>query len=159
MYESSTKETKWVCIQLACSRRSRAFEEAHSWNIQAKFYNEKFPLVYKSDKTRDFLSWRSWCYFEHKCGKKDSSIVPFFIWPFFFLFFFWDNALLMMIITLLFIYNSKITTRYMNASGGVPGYAMNQEWHVWKNYEWWLCHKYDVNYMIMLEIWQWWSVS
>ncbi|KRY06123.1 hypothetical protein T12_16725 [Trichinella patagoniensis] len=28
----------------------------------------------------------------------------------------------------------------MNASGGVPGYAMNQEW---------LCHKYDVNYMIM----------
>ena len=29
------------------------------------------------------------------------------------------------------------------------GIAMNQEWHVWKNYEWWLCHKYDVNYMIM----------
>ena len=25
MYESSTKETKWVCIQLACSRRPRAF--------------------------------------------------------------------------------------------------------------------------------------
>ena len=23
----------------------------------------------------------------------------------------------------------------MNASGGVPRYAMNQEWHVWKNYE------------------------
>ena len=21
------------------------FEEAHHWNIQAKFYNEKFPLV------------------------------------------------------------------------------------------------------------------
>ena len=39
---------------------------------------------------------------------------------------------------------------YMNGSGGVPGYAMNQEWHVWKNYEWWLCHKYDVHYMIML---------
>ena len=27
--------------------------------------------------------------------------------------------------------------------------AMNQEWHVWKNYHRWLCHKYDVNYMIM----------
>ena len=40
MYESSTKETKWVCIQLACSRRLRALEEAHCWNIQAKFYNE-----------------------------------------------------------------------------------------------------------------------
>ena len=38
----------------------------------------------------------------------------------------------------------------MNASGGVPGYAMNQEWHVWKNYERWLSHKFYVNYMIML---------
>ena len=55
MYESSTKETKWVCIQLACSRRPRAFEEAHRWNIQAKFYNEKFPLVYESDKTKDSI--------------------------------------------------------------------------------------------------------
>ena len=25
------------------------FEEANRWNIQAKFYNEKFPLVYDSD--------------------------------------------------------------------------------------------------------------
>ena len=32
------------------------FDEAHHWNIQAKFYNEKFPLVYESDKTRDSLS-------------------------------------------------------------------------------------------------------
>lgn len=55
MYESSTKETKWVCIQLACSRRPRALEEAHCWNIQAKFYNEKFPLVYESDNIRDSL--------------------------------------------------------------------------------------------------------
>ena len=31
-------------------------EEAHRWNIQAKFYNEKFPLVYESDKMRDSLS-------------------------------------------------------------------------------------------------------
>ena len=32
------------------------FEEAHRWNIQAKFYNEKFPLVYESDKIGDSLS-------------------------------------------------------------------------------------------------------
>ena len=32
------------------------FEEAHHWNIQAKFYNENFPLVYESDKIRDSLS-------------------------------------------------------------------------------------------------------
>ena len=31
------------------------FEEAHHWNIQAKFYNEKFPLVYGSDNMRDSL--------------------------------------------------------------------------------------------------------
>ena len=46
----------------------------------------------------------------------------------------WDNALIKKIITLLFTYNSRITTRYLeqnmtyvNASGGVPEYAMNQE--------------------------------
>ena len=32
------------------------FEEAHRWNIQVKFYNEKFPLVYESDNIRDSLS-------------------------------------------------------------------------------------------------------
>ena len=64
------------------------FEEAHYWNIQAKFYNEKFPLVYESDKMRDSLSRRSWCYFEAQVWKKDSNIVPslffshFFIWAF-----------------------------------------------------------------------------
>ena len=81
---------------------------------------------------------------KHKCGKRDSSIVPslffshFFIGPFLFFyghpFFYissgvssrlmgesqspssfphWDNALIMMIITLLFFYNSTITTRYL----------------------------------------------
>ena len=53
-----------MCIQLAFSRRPRALEEAHCWNMQAKFYNEKFPLVYESDNMRDSLLWRSWCYFE-----------------------------------------------------------------------------------------------
>ena len=32
------------------------FQEAHHWNIQAKFYNEKFPVaIYKSDKIGDSL--------------------------------------------------------------------------------------------------------
>ena len=59
-------------------------------------------------------------------------------------------------------YNSILRTKiwlYMNDSGGVPGCAMLHEWHVWKNYERCLCHKYNVNYMIMQAIWQWWSVS
>ena len=44
-----------------CASKSLAhdlghFEEAHHWNIQAKFYNEKFPLVYESDNIGDSLS-------------------------------------------------------------------------------------------------------
>ena len=31
------------------------FEEAHHWNIQLKFYNERFPLVYESDNIGDSL--------------------------------------------------------------------------------------------------------
>ena len=37
-------------------RYGGCFEEAHRWNIQAKFYNEKFPLVYESDSIGDSLS-------------------------------------------------------------------------------------------------------
>ena len=82
-----------MCIQLACSRRPRAFEEAHHRNIQAKFYNEKFPLVYESDNIWDSLyekhgatlkhnKWDSLyeghsATLKHKCGKRDSNIAPF----------------------------------------------------------------------------------
>ena len=31
------------------------FEEAHHYNIQSKFYNVKFPLVYGSDSIGDSL--------------------------------------------------------------------------------------------------------
>ena len=31
-------------------------QEAHHWNIQAKLYNEKFPLVYESDNIGDSRS-------------------------------------------------------------------------------------------------------
>ena len=110
--------------------------------------------------------------------EKEIVALPFF-WAFFglslFLFLTWDNALKnddhhTSIYLQLNDYNSILEQRwlYMNASGGVPGYAMNQEWHVWKNYEWWLCHKYYVNYMIMLSnmtmmnvSWwtEWWKVA
>ena len=36
----------------------------------------------------------------------------------------------------------------MNASGGVPGCAMIKS-DMYEKYEWWLFHKYYVNYMIM----------
>src|SRR3989337_2644306 len=83
MYESLTKETKWVCIQLACSRRPRAFEEAHCWNIQAKFYNEKFPLVYESDNSRDSLYEEHGATLKHKCGKRIVTLPLFLFFSFF----------------------------------------------------------------------------
>ena len=51
------------------------FEEAHHWNIQANFYNEKFPLVYESDNIGDYHEDHG-ATLKHKCGKRDSSIVP-----------------------------------------------------------------------------------
>ena len=81
------KETKWVCIQLACSRRPRAFEEAHRWNIQAKLYNEKYPLVYESTLYHEDHG----ATLKHKCGKRIVtlsllSFLSFFgglLWPIF----------------------------------------------------------------------------
>ena len=89
------KETKWVCIQLACSWRPRVFEEAHHWNIQAKFYNEKFPLVYESDIIGDSLYEEHGATLKHKCGKRIvtlsllsfSLIFLFFFYLFIFCFF------------------------------------------------------------------------
>ena len=132
-------KTKWVCIQLACSWRTRAFVEAHHWNIQAKFYNEKFPLVYECDNIGDSLYEKHGATLKHKYGKNDKYHCPFSLFLSFFRGLFlasfliphWDNALIMMIIILLFTYNSKNYNSkleqkydYMNASGSVPGCAM-----------------------------------
>ena len=156
MYESSTKETSGCASNLLAHEDLGQFEEAHHWNIQAKFYNIKFPLVYESVNIWDSLYeehgatlkhniWDSLYHgatLKHKCGKKYSSIAHFFIYIFlgliyFSLAFFGTMLYWMMIITLLFIYISMITTRYyskvwlyMNAFGGVSEYAMNQEWQV-----------------------------
>ena len=161
MYESSSKETKWVCIQLACSWRPRALEEAHCWNIQAKFYNEKFPLVYESDniwvslwKTWCYFEaqymrlaiWRIWCYFEAQVWKKGIVGLPLFIYflfsgpSFFFLWpFFWDNALLnddhhTSIYLQLNDYNSILeqSMTLYECLRRCTGIAMNQERYVWK---------------------------
>ena len=37
----------------------------------------------------------------------------------------------------------------MNASGGVRGWCNESRVTCMENNAWWLCHKYDVNYMIM----------
>ena len=68
----------------------------------------------------------------------------------------WDNALIMKIITLLFTYNSRITTRYLEQNMTLcerlrrcTGMCNDSRVTCIKDYEWWLCHKYDANYMIM----------
>ena len=55
-YMKAQKETKWCASNLLAHEDLGKFEEAHHWNIQAKFYNERFPLVYESDNIGDSLS-------------------------------------------------------------------------------------------------------
>ena len=64
------KETKWVCIQLACSRRPRAFQEAHRWNIQAKFYNENSHQYMKVTTQETLYHEDHGATLKHKCGKR-----------------------------------------------------------------------------------------
>ena len=95
------KKTSGCASNLLTHEDLGHFEEAHRCNIQAKFYNEKFPLVYESDNIRDFYHEDHGATLKNKCEKKDSSIAPFylFIYSFLgllflaFLFFYWDNAL------------------------------------------------------------------
>ena len=142
MYESSTKETKWVCIQLACSRRPRAFEEAIVVIYNPSSIMKHSHQYMKVKKQETLYHEDHGATLKHKCGKRIVTLsllsfslifwgaFSFFLWPFSFfgllsffyglsLFFFYIPHLgqcyrKMMIITLLFIYNSMITTRYQN---------------------------------------------
>ena len=55
MYESSARKLSGCASNLLAHEDLGQFEEAHHWNIQAKFYNEKFPLVYESDNIGDSI--------------------------------------------------------------------------------------------------------
>ena len=69
------------------------FEEAHHWNIQAKFYNEKFSLVYESESIGDSLYEEHGAILKHKCGKRIVTL-PFSIFLSFSFFFIFLNRLL-----------------------------------------------------------------
>ena len=51
-------------------------EEAHRRNIQAKFYNEKFPLIWKWQHKR-LTIWRTLCYVEAQVWKRIVTLSPF----------------------------------------------------------------------------------
>ena len=119
------------------------FEEAHHWNIQAKFYNENSHQYMKVTTQETLYHEDHGATLKHKCGKRIVALpllsfsLIFLFGPFLFFYglslFFrpeshpdlwgnhslhhpfltWDNALIMMIITLLFTYNSRITTQYL----------------------------------------------
>ena len=107
----------------------------------------------------------SWCYFEAQVWKKDSSIAPFlfifFFGAFFFffglsLFFIWENDLLndghhTFIYLQLNYYNSilKQSMTLYRCLRWCTGICNESSVTCMKNYERWLCHKYDVNYMMM----------
>ena len=76
------------------------FEEAHHWNIQAKFYNENSHQYMKVIIQETLYHEDHGATFKHKCGKRivtlsllsfsviflfGLSLLIFFIWPFFFI--------------------------------------------------------------------------
>ena len=83
MYEGSTKETSGCASNLLAHEDLGHFEEAHHWNIQAKFYNEKFPLVYESDNIGDSLYEEHGATLKHKCGKRIVTLPLLSFFPFF----------------------------------------------------------------------------
>ena len=54
--KAQQKKLSGYASNLVAHEDLRHFEEAHPWNIQSKFYNEKFPLAYESDNIGDSLS-------------------------------------------------------------------------------------------------------
>ena len=71
MYESSTKETKWVCIQLACSRRPRALLGKPIIGIYKPSSIMKNSHQYMKLTTQETLYHEDHgATLKHKCGKK-----------------------------------------------------------------------------------------
>ena len=64
------------------------FEEAHHWNIQAKFYNVKFHQYMKVTKQETLYHEDHGATLKHKCGKRIVALsllsfsLIFFIWAF-----------------------------------------------------------------------------
>ena len=65
------QQKKLVGVHPTCllTKTQGTFEEAHHWNIQAKFCNEILPLVYESDNIGDSLCEEHSATLKHKCGK------------------------------------------------------------------------------------------
>ena len=88
------------------------FEEAHHWNIQAKFYNEKFPLVYESEKKETLYHEDHGATLKHKCGKR---IVELSLLSFSLIFFVWAFCLFFMA-SFFFLFSSRVSSQLVGES-------------------------------------------
>ena len=90
------------------------FEEANHWNIQAKFYNKIFPLVYGSDKIRDSLYHEEHdATLKHKCGKR---IVALSLLSFSLIYFYFLGLLFMASFSFFFNFLSRVSSRLVGES-------------------------------------------
>ena len=69
------------------------FEEVHHWNIQAKFYNERFHQYMKVTTQETLYHEDYGAILKHKCGKRivalpllSFSLIFLFVWDFFLFF-------------------------------------------------------------------------
>ena len=105
--KAQQKKTSGCASNLLAHEDLWQFKEVHYWNIQAKFYNVKFPLVYESDNICDSLYeehgatlkhniWDSLYHgatLKHKCGKRIVALPLLFIFFFGAFFFFFGLSL------------------------------------------------------------------
>ena len=70
MYESSTKETSGCASNSLAHEDLGHFEEAHHWNIQAKFYNENSHQYMKVTTYETLYHEDHGATLKHKCGKR-----------------------------------------------------------------------------------------
>ena len=105
-----------------CASNLLAHEDlGHLRNLVVGIYKTSSIMKYirtsymKNESKGDSLYEQHGATLKHKCGIRIVALPLFILFYFILLafLFFGDNALLMMIITLLFIYNSRITTRYL----------------------------------------------
>ena len=104
--EAQQKKLSGCASNLLADEDLGHFEEARHWNIQAKFYNKKFPLVYDSDNSRHSLYEEHGATLKHKCGKRIVTLpLLSFSLIFCFLFFGWD------LFGLSFYFSSGVSSR------------------------------------------------
>ena len=88
VYESSLMELVGVHPTCLLMKTQSSFEEAHHWNIQAKFYSVRIPTQLCMNDMKISMEYKYTM--DYECGsfKRNSSVAPFSLFISFFLSFF-----------------------------------------------------------------------